>query len=151
MGKEQGITLIEIMVVLAIIVVLASMAVPFFSQTFENVRLREAARKVYADLYQAKVKAMETGGCVKVSFNSSTNSYSMSLYNDPKCTVFNSTLGNVSVGDEFKDVSIANDVEIDFDNMGMTRGGVGSVELKDSKGRTVRVVVSFTGSVRIEQ
>ena len=57
----RGFTLMEILLVLAIIVAVMAMAAPAFTGAIENQRLRNAADIVRAQFTRAHVKAMKTG------------------------------------------------------------------------------------------
>jgi type II secretion system protein H len=59
--RSSGFTLIEICLVLALLVVIASIAVPLMTGSFEHQRLSSAADKLRAGLTRARLSAMRSG------------------------------------------------------------------------------------------
>ena len=58
---EKGVTLIELAVVMAIVVIMALFMAPAIGEWVDNFRIRQAARDVSADLQFARMKAISTG------------------------------------------------------------------------------------------
>jgi type II secretory pathway pseudopilin PulG len=57
----SGITLVELLLVLALLVIIGSLAAPAVTNSFASVRLRRAGDKVVTTWAQARTKAIETG------------------------------------------------------------------------------------------
>jgi len=72
MGK-QGLTLIEIAVVLAIIASATIFIIPSISAWVQHYQLRQAARQMAEDLQFAKMRAISRGGYCTVVFSISIN------------------------------------------------------------------------------
>src|SRR5215207_2670818 len=59
--RSHGMTLVELLVVLALLVVIGSIVVPVFTGSFASVRLRRAGDQVLTRWSQARARAIETG------------------------------------------------------------------------------------------
>ena len=59
-GKEAGVTLIETLVVVAIVAVMSAIVLPSFGSILEKMRLRNAAEALYSDLNYARSVALKT-------------------------------------------------------------------------------------------
>jgi type IV fimbrial biogenesis protein FimT len=71
MRSKKGFTLMELMVVLAILTVVASIGVPSFVGWRNNAKLRDGASLLRADLEMAKLRAMKENNFVAIIFNAS--------------------------------------------------------------------------------
>lgn len=66
---NSGFTLIEVMVVIAIIAVLAGVGIPAFSRWLPNYRLKSAATDIFSNMQLAKMEAIKTNNNVSILFN----------------------------------------------------------------------------------
>ena len=73
--KKKGITLIELVVVMAIIAIGAALIAPNIGAWIPNYRLRSATRDVVSALREAQMKAISTNTQYQVSFNPVASSY----------------------------------------------------------------------------
>ena len=72
--KPQGaFTLIEVLVVIAVVGVLASLAAPSFTPTIERWRVRQAVEDMTSTLYLARSEAVKRGGRITVIKNDLTS------------------------------------------------------------------------------
>ena len=85
--RQSGFTLIEMMVVIVIISIIASVAIPSFSSFFDRYRLRGAADALFGDLQAARMEAIRNNSTVYVNFATGANwCYGMKLGSSCDCT-----------------------------------------------------------------
>jgi type IV fimbrial biogenesis protein FimT len=66
--KEYGFSLVELMVVVGIIGLLATVGFPYFATAIDDYRLKAAARDVYSDLQKARLQAIKENTLICVNF-----------------------------------------------------------------------------------
>jgi prepilin-type N-terminal cleavage/methylation domain-containing protein len=67
-SSSQGVTVIELITVLAILTIIAAAATPSFEAVVDRYQLRGAANALYSDLLLARMEAIRRGAPVSVSF-----------------------------------------------------------------------------------
>ena len=77
MKKNSGFTLVEILVVIAIITILMTISIPNFIIWKDNTRLKSAAGDIYNAMQVAKMGAIKENRRWAVSFNTGNGSYSI--------------------------------------------------------------------------
>lgn len=75
--RMRGFTLIELMVVVAIIAVGASLAAPSFRETIANYRVRSGAESIVNGLNYARAEAVRRNGTVSFTLNASGSGWSV--------------------------------------------------------------------------
>lgn len=84
LSPRRGLTLIELMIALAMIAVLMSLAVPSFNTYLQRNRLKAVALGLDADLREARHEAVRRGRPVRVSFHAGPEwCYALTL--EPGC------------------------------------------------------------------
>ena len=157
MRKDSGFTLIELIVIIAIVAVFAGIAVPNFLSYVPKYRLNGAARQIMGDLMAARMQAVKENRKVGVGWVDETNYGVFRITPDPGADIWTIikhvnidsnypgvTLGHATVsggfiGGEFNGIS--------FSSRG-TRDTGGSIGLINSTG-SKRVTVSIAGRVEI--
>lgn len=139
-----GFTLIELMIVLALMAIMAAIAAPSFRGYMTQNRLNGAARMVMTDLMQARSLAATENTRFKVAF--SGNTYTISRIESD-----NSETQRLSrnIQDEYFDVTMTSNQSFVFQTNGTVAAG-GTVTLTNPRG-TRSVVVSNAGRVRITE
>lgn len=124
MRKETGFTLMEIMVVIAIIGVLSAIAVPTYLGALPKLRVKDAAMDLGANIQQARLQAIKINGDCTVTF--AAGSYTIS------CLSKTVSLGDYGAGVVFGSVS---STSITFTSRGLTTAmSATTVELTNTDG-----------------
>jgi len=74
-NKQSGFTLIEMMIVIAIMAIFAAIAVPNFLSYMPKSRLNGAARQIMGDLMAARMKAVSQNNEFKIFFLANGHEY----------------------------------------------------------------------------
>ena len=79
-GARHGITLLELMLVLALLVIVGAMAYPSFRVPFQMQTLRKAGEQVRVEWCKARIKAMKTGQIQMFTFEPETGIFTLQPY-----------------------------------------------------------------------
>jgi type IV fimbrial biogenesis protein FimT len=146
MNRFRGVTLIELMVTIVVLAILASMAIPSFTNMMERQRLINATEAIYSDLQNARSEAVKRsleivasiqGDCLTVADKLVSPTFVLSN----TCMTAFPTIGMATTRSS-----------ISFDRVrGITNptGGGGTITLTSSTGLVAKVIVSGFGRVRV--
>lgn len=96
--KKSGFTLIELVIVIAVIGVLSTIAIPNFMSWRTNMYVKAAARDLYSSMQNARMIAIKTNSTIAIIFDTINSRYY--LCDDPGAdTVWNGTNDNIGTGD----------------------------------------------------
>ena len=148
--NKTGFTLIEMMIVMAIMGILSAIAAPNFMNYMAERRLNGAARMVMSDLMAARQKAVSTNQQVKVSF---VSNHAYEIWNDANNdqTVADHEGDDLAknIYPDYYDVTISASDPI-FTPMGTSTNGT-TVTLRSTRtGVSKYVKVAWTGRVKID-
>src|SRR3990167_8877400 len=98
--REQGFTLIELIIALIIVGILVTMAVPVFNSFIQNHRISSSSDQLYYYLQYARSEAIKRSANIYISFNTGDSwCYGISTGSACDCTTAsNCNLGAVSYG-----------------------------------------------------
>jgi type IV fimbrial biogenesis protein FimT len=130
-NKQSGFTLIEMMIVIAILGIFAGIAIPNYLSYMPKHRLNGAARQVMGDLMAARMKAVSQNTTVTVAYVSD------SKY---KISTEEKTIN-------YSDVTISSFTDISFSSRGTAINR--TITLTNSTGLGKKVTVAITGRVKI--
>jgi prepilin-type N-terminal cleavage/methylation domain-containing protein len=79
--KKDGFTMIELVIVIALLGILAAIAIPGFIHWGPDIRLKAAARDLTSDMALAKLRAIRENANVVLTFNTGNNRYTIFVDN----------------------------------------------------------------------
>ena len=167
MKKQSGFTMIEVVVVMALIAIAAAMAIPTFTVWLPNYRLRAATNDLYANVQLAKSGAVRDHGEWAVQFDTVNNSYGLlSNYGEVDQAIVKTVdLSNYGSGVAFGHGNATDDVPAGANPIGddVTYGSdvavfnmrgtcsAGYVYLENSRNNTFAVGSLSSGAVRMRR
>lgn len=160
-GKQLGISLIETMIVVSIMVITVGTAVPFYQGFQERRRLEGYATELVADIQYLRSEAVARNRRMLISFgtdaggtcyvlhtgyagNCSCTSGGFAQCNDPN----NSTIKSVGLATNQGVRLQANVSSMLFDPARGTTSPTGSIDFIANSGKTIRQVINITGRTR---
>ena len=75
--NSQGLTLLEILIAVALIVILTAVSIPVIGSAMQNSRVRAAALKIALDLRLARATAVQQNAPFFLAFNAALNNYAL--------------------------------------------------------------------------
>ncbi len=149
--RQSGFTLMEMMIVVAVLAIMAAIAIPNFMSLLPGMRLNGAARQVMGDLMAARMNAVKENNRFRVFFNSpGTNQYQIlddDNNNNSADTGEAITTPPKNIQDNYHDVSFSSTTNPIFYPRGTAYGT--TVTVTNSSGSKY-VKVAITGRVKIE-
>ena len=155
MHQKSGFSLMELMITIAIISIIASVATPNVLQWMANRKLNAGIQNLYAQMQGARLRAVKENIHVIIAFNTAGNSYRTFLDTNRNNLWEPGTDQELGSANMPSGVSITTVVftggipsQIGFDGRGLP-SGTGSVLLTDKQGKTRFVGVNVTGGIQI--
>jgi type IV fimbrial biogenesis protein FimT len=147
--KIAGFTLVEVMIVIAIIGIIAAMAVPSYQDMIERNRLKQAAEGLKSDMQYARSEAIKRSNDLRVTLTGTT-SWCYGI-DDNNSTCACGTAGDCAIktvnGGDFQGIALDDNNSATFTFRRGTAGAMGST--LSSTNYQARVVVSNMGRVSI--
>jgi prepilin-type N-terminal cleavage/methylation domain-containing protein len=76
-NQQKGFTLIELIIVMGIMGILATIAAPSFQNNIRNQNLKTAARGITSDFFATREKALSENVRYRITFDQASNSYTI--------------------------------------------------------------------------
>ena len=148
-GNNEGVTLIELVVVLVIIAITASLTVPNIGAWLPIYRLRSATRDIVSTMRTAQMKAVSINSRYRVNFDVLGNGYFVQYQTTSGLWVNDGTTQNLPPGITLKEADFGGASQAVFNSN--STSSAGSVTLQNTKGSTKKIsLTSATGRVNID-
>lgn len=150
--RRAGFSMLELLVVLAIVGILSATTWPRVSRLMAHYRLDGAARALMADAQKARFRAIAERKCFQIKFDSPVPAGSFQVRTDPG--IGNCTAGSFTTVDGAKEISsgvaltITSTANPIFDTRG-TVNTIATITLTNAHGASRQVRIEATGRVRI--
>ena len=143
MRKNSGFTITELMVTIAVIAILASLAIPNFIAWLPNYRLRSGAEEIQSTLQFARLTAIKRNATTKVSFDTANETYRAFV-------VGGQTIrgGRMPAGIDIDSTDFGGD-SVEFNSRGIATPA-GTAVVRNNLGRVRNIEVYITGNSRID-
>ena len=149
-NKQSGFTLIEMMIVIALMAIFAGIAIPNYLAWLPKSRLNGAARQVMGDLMAARMKAVSLNCDVRVAFVAGNSEYKIWTDSNNDDAINSGEEITKNLQSDYCDITIDTDRNIEFSPRG-TANSYGNVNVKLTNSASSRLVkVNITGRVMIE-
>ena len=165
MRKDNGFTLIEMLVAVAILGILTAIAVPNMSSYMDSRRVVSAAEAIYSQITYARSEAIARSQNVVVNITpGASNVWAVGVSTNAACDPSHDladaspcvlSVSGINVlkrvlGTEHTDATIASGTNtITFDPVRGTATGNGTITITHSSGNELRVIVSLLGRAKI--
>ena len=139
--RNSGFTLTELMVTIAVVSILASLAIPNFIAWLPNYRLRSGAEEIHSTLQLARVRAIKQNATATVTFNTANETFQASVGGQTF------RRGQMPAGIDINSTTFGG-ASVQFDSRGFA-SAAGSAVVSNNLGRVRTIAVYITGNSRI--
>jgi type IV fimbrial biogenesis protein FimT len=146
--QARGFTLLEAMIVIALVAVVASLALPSFSGAAERARLKSAAESLASDLAEARFESAQRGRALHVEITPGL-AWCWSVATQPGCGCGAAPCRlKATLAGEHAGIAIAEAHSAQFQPVGTAVAGAGAV-FESTRGEQLKVELSALGRARL--
>lgn len=153
---QKGFSLVEVLIVIAIIGIVAAIAIPNLQRYATNSRLKSAAREIMGDIFWCRERTISENRLYRIAFNiSPVNTYTIEQCNNggSSCTTGYSVIQTKSPTTFDNDIRITgaafgNNSIINFQTRGTTEAG--NIVLTNSRNSTATITTNITGRTSVQ-
>jgi len=150
----RGWTLLELMVVVAILGLLVKIALPTIQRTILNYRLTAAAASVASSIQQTRYQAIQVGCPYTIAFTSTSTSYQVQTEaisgTPPVCASTFTNVGSAIPWATGGGVSMSPSTTLQLNANGIVSATTGTLSFQLSNGNATRTVtISGVGNVKV--
>lgn len=150
--RFQGVTLVELMAIMAVIALLGVFTAPGVSRVLMNIRLTSTTSEIASALHLARIKAITQNASMRIAFDVAQNTYQL----QQRDTVDSKVWHAMDVVQRLpKDVTIAsitgNPVEFQSGRGSAVPGSNSTITLQTRRGRQATIVIAQTGRVTVQR
>ena len=148
---KNGITVIELMVVLAIIALMGILMAPAIGEWMDNYRIKQATRDVVSTLQLARMRAISARLEYRVVFNVANERYQLERGDLPSASTTWTLEGDVKSCPRSVDIDNTNFTSdiVEFNPDGSSSNG--SIFIDNAKGKQYRIRVTRLGRPAIQE
>jgi type IV fimbrial biogenesis protein FimT len=144
MQRESGFTITELMITIAVIAILASLAIPNYIAWLPNYRLQSGAEEIHSTLQLARATAIKDNATATVAFDTANETY--------RAFVGTQTIrrGQMPAGIDINCTLNNGGTSVQFNSRGVAINNTqGDAQVSNKSGRTKTITVFITGNSRI--
>jgi type IV fimbrial biogenesis protein FimT len=145
--NKKGVTLLELIVVLVIIAIAATLAIPNIAAWLPNYRLRTATRDIVSTMRTAQMKAVSNNLEYRLQFNAE-GSYILQQRTTAGIWINDGVLQRIPSGIRFHQINLADNRAVFNPNSTSSSGNVALRNQRDTEKRIV--LFAATGRIRVE-
>lgn len=158
-SKHAGFTLIELMIVIALFVILASFAAPSYKRMIQNNKIRNAAESIQGGIQLARAEAVKRNASVQFDLRGSDSAWTVCIAPSPAADCpAGDNIQSRSIGDgSSTDIDVTGDTgPFVFNSLGIMNSPTSTAEididnaaLTTAESRELRVAITVGGSSKM--